>query len=461
MNSWGGRAEKSAAAWGGRAEQSAAARGGTVAVIGAGSSGLAVLKALREHGVEARCFEGGSDVGGLWRYENDNGMSSAYASLRTNVSRERMAYPSFPMPASYGDFPHHTDMAAYMSAFAEAFRLREHIELGATVERVAPEPPGWRVELAGGASERHDAVVIAVGHDWSPRLPSYPGGFDGDVVHSHDYREPDPYAGRRVLVVGAGPSAAEIAVEVSRAAAATAMSVRGGAHVIPRHVRGAPYDAGDVAPWNRLPWPLLNAGFAALTERDRGPVPSCWPLPPWRLLENIPIPSSDLLPAIRAGAIAIRPGIERLDGDTVRFADGREERYDSIVYATGYRMRFPFVAREVLDPRGRDLPLYRRIVPPGAENLFLAGSVDAPGGLLPIVEAQGKWIAAVLTGRLELPSRPGATGPERRTRRRFPHDGPHSIRCDPHAYRRMLARDLRRAGARASAAPSARARAPR
>jgi flavin-binding monooxygenase-like protein len=416
-----------------------------VAVIGAGSSGLAVLKALREHGIEARCFERGSHVGGLWRYGNDSGMSSAYASLRTNVSRERMAYPSLPMPASYGDFPHHTDMAAYMDAYAEAFGLRDRIDLNTTIERVEPDPPGWRVTRDDGETTRHRGVVVAVGHDWAPRLPDDPGSFDGHAIHSHDYRTPEPYEGRRVLVVGAGPSAAEIAVEVATVARATTMSIRRGAHVIPRHVKGRAYDSGDVSPWNRLPWRLLNAGFAALLDDDRGPVPPAWPQPPWRLLENVPIPSSDLLPAVRDGAIAIRPAIERLNGASVRFADGSEEPFDAIVYATGYEMRFPFMAPGVLEPRGRELPLLRRIVPPNAENLFLAGFVDAPGGLLPIVELQGEWIAAVLTGGLRLPqgARPGRQ--ERRTRRRFPSDGPDSIRCDPHAYRRLLRRDLRRA----------------
>src|SRR6266508_1414106 len=118
----------------------AVARGVGVAVVGAGSSGLAVLKALREHQVAVECFERGSDVGGLWRYENDNGLSGAYVSLRTNASRLRMQYPSFPMPCSYGDFRHHTEMAAYLGAYADAFGLRALIRFGTTVERLGPAP---------------------------------------------------------------------------------------------------------------------------------------------------------------------------------------------------------------------------------------------------------------------------------------------------------------------------------
>jgi glycine/D-amino acid oxidase-like deaminating enzyme len=421
-----------------------------VAVIGAGCSGLAVLKALHEQGVAVECFERGSELGGLWRYENDNGLSGAYASLRTNVSRTRMQYPSFPMPDSYCDFPHHREMAAYLTAYADGHGLRESIRFGTTVERLESASDGtWSVTLDDGSRRSYGAVVVATGLFWSPRLPSYPGRFDGNVSHSHEYRAPAPFAGRRVLVVGAGQSAAEIAVEASTVSERTFLSVRRGVHVIPRWVGRGPYDATDVAPLNRLPWRLLNMTYRRRVARALGPVPASWPLPDNRLLEGIPIVSSDLLPAVRRGDVVVKPAIEQLSGDSVRFADGSEEPVDHIVYATGYRISLPFLSFSFVAVDGRDLPLYRRLVPPGLRGLFLAGFVDAPGGLLPVVEAQGKWIAAVLTGRLRLPPPvemwPAIERAERRTRQRFPHESAQSVRCDPHAYRRLLQRDLRRA----------------
>jgi dimethylaniline monooxygenase (N-oxide forming) len=419
-----------------------------VAVIGAGSSGLAVLKALREEGVAAVCFERGSDVGGLWRYANDNGLSGAYASLRTNVSRSRMQYPSFSMPQWYGDFPDHRQMAAYLSAYAAEFELRALIRFGATVERIEPGANGrWAIGLDDGSRRSYRAVVVAIGLFWCPRLPSYPGRFEGTVSHSHDYRVPDPFADRRVLVVGAGQSAAEIAVEVSAVANRTLISVRGGAHVIPRWIGRSPYDTGDVAPLNRLPWGLLNRIYGRRVARARGPVPASWPSASHRLLEGIPIVSSDLLPTVRRGAVVVRPGIDRLVGDRVRFVDGSEEQVDHIVYATGYRISLPFLSSSLLSADGRELPLYRRIAATDVPGLYFAGFVDAPGGLLPVVETQGRWIAAVLSGRLRLPPprqmRRAIERAERRTRRRFPEESPHSVRCDPHAYRRLLRSDLR------------------
>jgi Flavin-binding monooxygenase-like len=420
-----------------------------VAVIGAGSSGLAVLKALRERGIAVECFERGSDVGGLWRYENDNGLSGAYASLRTNVSRERMQYPSFPMPRSYVDFPSHSDMAAYLDAYAEAFGLRELITCRASVERMEPDRSGrWSLSLDDGSVRGYRAVIVAIGLFWRPKVPDYPGRFSGVATHSHQYRTSEPFAGRRVLVVGAGQSAAEIAVEVSNVAARTLMSVRSGTHVLPRWIGGRPYDAADVDPLNRMPWRLMNLIYGWRVGLELGPTPSSWPAGAHRLLEGIPIISSDLVPAVRQEDVVVKPAIDRLMGDRVRFVDGSEERVDRIIYATGYRISLPFLPSSLGSANARDFPLYRRIVPPDVGGLFFAGFLDAPGGLLPVVEAQGEWIAAVLAGRLSLPPPEqmwhAMERAERRTRQRFPSESPHSIRCDPHAYRRLLRSDLRR-----------------
>ncbi len=431
-----------------------------VAVIGAGSSGLAVSKALREQGLAAACFERGSEVGGLWRYENDNGLSGAYASLRTNASRLRMQYPSFPMPASYGDFPHHSEMAAYLDAYADGFGLRPLIRFGTTVERLEPAADGrWWIVLDDGSRRSFRSVVVATGLFWSPRLPTYPGSFDGTMSHSHEYRTPERFADQRVLVVGAGNSAAEIAVEVSAVAERTLISVRGGAHVIPRWLGRAPFDAGDVEPHNRLPWRLLNLTYGRRVAHALRPIPASWPVPAHRLLEGIPIISSDLLPAVRRADIVVKPAIDRLSGERVRFVDGSKEPVEHIVYATGYRISVPFLSASLLPAHGRKFPLYRRIAPPDLRGLYFAGFIDAPGGLLPVVETQGQWIAAVLTERLTLPPpaqmRRAIDRPERRTRQRFPKESRHSVRCDPHAYRRLLQSDLRRARRRSWRAATA------
>src|SRR5262245_39682439 len=137
---------------------------GEIAVIGAGSSGLAVLRALRQWGLPVDAFEKGSDVGGTWRYQNDNGLSGAYASLRTNVSRKRMQYLSFPMPVTDADFPGHAEMAAYLEAYAEQNGLRQFIRFRTTIESMEPgQDDTWALHLSDGSVRRYRAVVVAIG----------------------------------------------------------------------------------------------------------------------------------------------------------------------------------------------------------------------------------------------------------------------------------------------------------
>jgi Flavin-binding monooxygenase-like len=427
-----------------------AASSDPICVIGAGGAGLAAVKTLGERNLSVVCYERGSNVGGNWRYENDSGLSAAYASLRCNVSRRRMQYRSLPMPASYGDFPRHTDMAAYFEAYADTFDLRRHIRFAASVERL--EPLGhhrWRITLHDGRSAEYGAVVVANGHHWAPQWPQLAGASSTPLMHAHAYRTPEPFAGLRVLVIGAGQSAVEIATELSRVAARTMVSVRGGAYVIPRHLFGRPFDLLDIDLLNRLPWRFLNWLFAALVQvGGDGAIASYGPRgPAHRILEQVPVVSSDLVSALRGGAVVVRPAIDALDGAQVRFVDGAVDAVDAIICATGYRISLPFLSSAVFHADGVAVPLYRRIVAPNLSGLYFIGLVDAPGGLLPIVETQAAWLADVLQGIITLPETPAMwraiDAAERRSRERFPLEPRHSIRCDPHAYVRLLVRDRR------------------
>src|SRR5436309_1972317 len=173
-----------------------------ICVIGAGMSGLAAVRALARAGHEVVCHEAGSAIGGMWRYENDSGLSAAYDSLSTNVSRWRMQFPSLPMPESVPEFPHRSDMLAYLEAYADEFDLRRFITCGSWVDAARPLDGAWEVTVRDEEPRRFDWVVVAAGHYSDPAIPELPGEFEGDIVHSRDYRTPDPFAGRRVVVVG-------------------------------------------------------------------------------------------------------------------------------------------------------------------------------------------------------------------------------------------------------------------
>jgi dimethylaniline monooxygenase (N-oxide forming) len=423
-----------------------------VAIVGAGSSGLAALRVLHGRGIPVDCYEKGSRVGGTWRYENDSGTSAAYASLRTNVSRPRMQYPSFPMPASYGDYVRHEDMAEYLDAYTDAFGLRGHIRFSTTVASVTPEQDGrWDVRLQDGTGTRYDVVVVANGHDWDPSWPDLPGATTARITHARDYRTPDRFCGKHVVVIGAGQSAVEIAAEVARVAASTTLSCREAHYIVPRRFLGRPSDHFDTAPANRLPWPIVRRLSALMLRLAHGRADR-WGLPPprHRLLERHPPALSDeILPALRSGAVVARPPVVALDGNRVRFGDGSVGTADEIVCATGYRLSFPFFSRDLVCPDGRRLGLYRRIIAPAHPTLAFIGLVDPFGGLLPVVEAQSDWLADLLDGTIRLPDAAAMEAAiaraEPRTLRRLRGTPADAILCDRHAYVRLLRRDRRRA----------------
>jgi dimethylaniline monooxygenase (N-oxide forming) len=427
-----------------------------VCAIGAGMSGLAAIDALLRAGHDVTAYEAGSDIGGMWRYANDSGLSAAYASLSTNTSRKRMQYPSLPLPESVGEFPHRSQMLDYLEAYAAHGELRRHIVCGAPVRDARAVDGCWEVTVDGREPQRFDAVVVAGGHYWDPQLPELPGAFDGLTMHAREYRTPDPFAGKRVVVVGGGQSALDIVAEISTTAEKAILACSHVHHLIPRRAFGRPYDDFDTPAALLVPVALQRAAMratmiAARATPDRGGLPA----PDHRLFEQRwPVVVSPRLDAaLRARAFESRPHVSALAGERVRFADGSEEPVDAIVFATGYRVSFPFLAGDLGRGRGWEFPLYRRVLAPDAPGLAFIGVIEPGPGLFAIVERQSAWLGEVLAGRLRVPGRERMwqaidAGGERRSRRQFGATGAHTILCNRHAYLRLLARDLRRGVAR-------------
>lgn len=228
---------------------------------------MVAAKMLHERGIPFDCFELGSGIGGIWRYENDNGRSPAYRSLHINTSRQRMSYSDFPMPASYPDFPHHSLILKYFESYVDHFGFRDHIQFQTQVKRIEPTDAGsWNITTQtkdeSPRTRSYGAVVVANGHHWSPRWPDMNGTFHNTEIHASKYRTPDSLTGKRVLVVGMGNSGCDIACEASRVAERVFLSSRRGAHVIPKYMFGKPLDR--IAPawmWRRLPFPLFQRLF--------------------------------------------------------------------------------------------------------------------------------------------------------------------------------------------------------
>jgi dimethylaniline monooxygenase (N-oxide forming) len=425
-----------------------------VCVIGAGSSGIAACQVLAARGIDFDCFEKGSNVGGNWRYDNDNGMSSAYRSLFINTSRRMMEYASYPMPKDYPDYPHHTQIARYFDAYVDHFGLRDRITFNTEVRRVEPGAGGWDVTLDDGTTRTYEAVLVANGHHWDARWPEppFPGqeSFTGEPLHSHDYREPDErFRDRNVLVLGIGNSATDIAVETSRHSRMTYLAMRRGAHVLPKYLRGKPTDELGTEFLSRLPFWFTRWAFARTLRQAQGDMESYGlPTPDHKLGEAHPTISSDLLPRIGHGRIKVKPNIERIDGGIVHFVDGTSAAIDTIVWCTGYRISFPFLSSDVVDATDNRIALYRRVVHPDWPGLYFIGLVQPLGAIMPIAELQSEWIADVLEGKVPLPDgdemKRVIEREDRRMRKRYVASKRHTIQVDFHPYMRVLRRERKR-----------------
>jgi cation diffusion facilitator CzcD-associated flavoprotein CzcO len=371
----------------------------TFCVIGAGAAGLSAARHLAAAAVPFEVIERERDVGGIWDASLPH--SPVYQSARLISSKPLAQFPDFPMPREYPDYPDHAQALAYLRAYAKAFVLYDRIRFRQVVERAERDAPGrWRVTLADGTTRSYAGLIVASGVHRIPAMPRVPGSFEGMTMHSSGYKSPEIFRGRRVLVVGAGNSGCELAVEAGRHAERAFLSVRRGYHFIPKYAFGRPTDqVGEVGHRLRLPLGIRRRLNDLVLRSVVGrPEDYGLPRPDHRLLESHPIVNSEILPAIRRGEVRPRPDLMELRGGEAVFCDGSAEPIDLIVFATGYRVTFPFLDPRDLNSADGRPDFYLHTFHPTYDDLFIVGNLQPDSGVWPLMDLQARAVAGYIRG---------------------------------------------------------------
>ena len=347
-------------------------------IIGGGPAGIVMARSLTHEGVPFDWFERHSDLGGLWDIENPG--SPMYESAHFISSKYTSGFIGYPMPDSYADYPTWRQVRDYIRDFARAYGLDRKITLSTEVKEVSPLENGkWLVELSNGQSHTYAGVIIASGVNWSPNLPSLPGAkdFADTIRHSVNFRDASEFAGKRVLVVGAGNSGVDIACDAARNAQAAFISVRRGYRYIPKHIFGIPTDAlllGYIDPPKGV---SLAGDEDKLIDTLVGDL-TRFGLPKAELSvrNSHPIMNTQILHYLGHGDLVAKPDIKHIHADGVEFVDGSFEKIDHIVLATGYEYAVPYLnAPELTWKNGRP-QLYLRLFAREYPSLYFIGFAE-------------------------------------------------------------------------------------
>jgi putative flavoprotein involved in K+ transport len=371
----------------------------TAVVIGAGPAGLASAAMLQRAGEPVTVLER-SVIAAAWR--------GRYDRLHLHTVRWLSALPGYRIPRAFGKWPARDRVVDYLEGYAKRHGLE--VRTGVEVHSLEPSGDGWRLATSSGAVDAR-RVVVATGHSNVPFLPSWPGAFDGELVHSSDYRNAAPFRGKRIVVVGAGNSGAEIAVDlVEGGAAEVLLSVRTPPAIVRRDTFGFPSQVLGLAT-QRLPAGVVDwiaRTLRRLSFPDLAPYGLPAPAHPYRDFQRrhlLPILDVGIVDAVRFGRVKVVPPIASLDGADVVLEDERRVRTDVVLAATGFRTGLePLVGGlGVLDDRGEPL-VHGPDEHPNAPGLHFVGYRIVLGGGLRTAGLDAKRLARAVARRQEMPA---------------------------------------------------------
>ncbi len=376
-------------------------------ILGGGPSGLVAARNFRAAGISVEILEQQDDFGGNWYFGTPH--SSVFPTTHLISSKRMTQFQGFPMPKGYSPYPSHEQVLSYLRDFAKHYQLYDVAQFQAPVTQVVPEEQGWHVTLQSGEVRKYRGVVVASGHHWDPICPQFEGSFMGEMLHAHQYKSLSQLQGKKVLVVGGGNSGCDIAVDASRMAERTVISWRRGYHILPKFIWGGPLDSGgELYDRFHLPMWLRRMVTRAMLWVVQGDLTRYGlPKPDHQLFESHPIVNSQLLYQLGHGKISVSPAVKRLEGNTVYFADGTNEDFDTIVCATGYQARFPFLEPTLgqdASHTGELPPLYLNAFPARWNNLFFAGLLQPNGAIWPLADLQTQLMAAYVKAQQQDPA---------------------------------------------------------
>ena len=418
-----------------------------VCIIGAGPSGIAAGKHLLQVGLKNFViYDKGREVGGNWVYSPDPDHSSVYETSHIISSKRLSQYHDFPMPEWYPDYPGHKLLKQYFQNYADHFGVTDYIEFQTAVEKAVVDDEGhWSITLSNGDVEEFDYLIVANGHHWNPRYPDFPGEFEGETMHSHYYRTNIPFKDKRVLVVGGGNSACDIAVDICRFAEVTRLSWRRSYYILPKLMLGMPPDVLNakvlwIPEWLRTRLLAFVWRMTVGSYKDYG-----LPKPDHKLLQTHPILNTLLLERLRHGDIEYRPNIERFEGKNVVFVDGRVEEYDTIVFGTGYKISYPFFDYPELDFSEKNyVDLYLKMFHPKFPTLGIIGLVQPQGCIWPLSDTQAQIMANYIVGRYKWPKdiERRIEKDKRKTLKKYINTPRHSTEVDYHTFQKQLFKEV-------------------
>ena len=376
-----------------------------VAVIGGGASGITTAKCLREDNHEPIIFEKSDQIGGIWVFKKISG--GTFNSVHLQNSKYSAAFSDYPMPADFSEFPHHTEVLKYLNDYIENFKLRDCIQLNTSVEKITRKDNYWEVitlSREGQFIHSFDAIAVCSGLYYEPKLPNIPGedNFYGTIIHAQNYKEPSIFTDKKVVIVGNGPSGVDIAVAASYIAKNVFWSFRKNMWILPRYYLGLPIDFYVRRINKFIPSQLLSLmikwKFSPIVAEHQ----SCNLLPAFNLKNCVPVVNEYILNRVRIGAIKTKTSISGFQGNRVFFKDKTSVEADIVVYATGYRVRLPFLDSSLSKEHQEGFEFYKHVFHPDLPNCAFIGFVYG-SYIFPCAELQARWFSQVLSGEASLP----------------------------------------------------------